>query len=284
MSANPERLFQDVKFLTSIFPFRNYKNEKSLNAAADYIAQTFTDLGLSFERQQWEVNQITYENVIASYQPQHQRRLIIGAHYDVYKDTYGADDNASGVATVLELARLFKQSTPSMDYGIDFAAYSLEEPPFFRSNNMGSYQHARSVFESGREIIGMVALEMLGYYGEKKANNFQKGPYRIHPKNFLIVAGIDKYAPFNQKIQQALSGDRWLIPMTKTFSALDKNAGPSDHRNFWKFDYPAVMLIGSSGEKNPHYHKITDTIDTLDFSIMARAVDACFRMLKGMDH
>lgn len=282
MTANPERLLQDVKFLTSIFPYRNYKNEESLNTAAAYIAQTFTELKLPLQRQQWKVDQTIYENIIASYQPQYKKRFVIGAHYDVYKDTYGADDNASGVAALLELARLLKQSAPPLDYGVDFAAYSLEEPPFFRSDNMGSYQHARSVSKSGQEIIGMVSLEMLGYYGEKKADHLQKSPYRIRPKNFLIVAGIDTYAAFNQKIQQVLSGDRWLIPKTKTFSALDKNAGPSDHRNFWKFNYPAVMLIGSSGEKNPHYHKITDTIDTLDFHTMARAVNACFRMLKGI--
>lgn len=282
MLANQERLFKDVEFLTSIFPYRNYKNEKSLNIAADYIAHAFTELGMPLYRQKWEVNQITYENIIATYRPKLKRRFVIGAHYDVYKETYGADDNASGVAALLELARLLKQSSLQLDYGIDFAAYSLEEPPFFRSEKMGSYQHAQSVFKSGQEIIGMVSLEMLGYYAEKKAESFRKGGYLIRSKNFLIVAGIDKYDAFNQKLQQVLHGDRWLIPKTKTFSALNKNAGPSDHRNFWKFNYPAAMLIGTSGEKNPHYHKITDTIETLDFATMTRAVNACFRMLMGI--
>ena len=168
MKANTENLYKHVAFLTSIYPYRNYKNIESLQKTAAYIEAKIKDIGLPTARQHWEAKGNAYTNIIATYQPQKTKRFIIGAHYDVYKDIAGADDNASSVAGLLEIVRLLTESTLELAYGIDFVFYSLEEPPFFKTKKMGSYIHANSLTNTKKDYLGMIALEMIGYYREDK--------------------------------------------------------------------------------------------------------------------
>jgi hypothetical protein len=143
MPASKERLYQDVLFLTSLQPARNYQNLQSLKKCVTYIEQEFVKAGAQPERQSWKAWGNEYTNVIASYNPQKKQRLIIGAHYDVAGEQPGADDNASAVAGLLETVRLVFQQKPMVGYRIDFVAYALEEPPFFGTELMGSYVHAK---------------------------------------------------------------------------------------------------------------------------------------------
>lgn len=131
MNASRERLYKDVEFLTSIRPFRNYSNPESLQRAADYLKTEFSKTGLSVEEQKYMDKGSEFCNIIASYNPGRDRKLIAGAHYDVAGDQPGADDNASGIAGILETARLIAACKPESDYGIDFIGYSTEEPPCF---------------------------------------------------------------------------------------------------------------------------------------------------------
>lgn len=269
MQVNKERLYQDVSFLTSIFPPRNYKNLDSLEKAAKYIQKELgkTDFPVSIQR--WKARGSTYKNVIASLNPDKADRFIIGAHYDVYKSQPGADDNASGVAGLLEIARLLSRNNNLVDYGIDFVSYCLEEPPFFKKKEMGSYIHAKSVHDADVNVIGMISLEMIGYYGKNADSDESKSG-----NNRLIVSGIRKYDGFNKKISQLLRQNSALSSKRLSYANDYRNNGPSDHRNYWKYGYPAVMVIGSSGEGNPNYHKKSDTIETLDFDAFAEAVGA----------
>lgn len=268
MKANTENLYKHVAFLTSIYPYRNYKNIESLQKTAAYIEAKIEGLGLPTARQQWEAKGNAYTNIIASYQPQKTKRFIIGAHYDVYKDIAGADDNASSVAGLLEIVRLLTESTLELAYGIDFVFYSLEEPPFFKTKKMGSYIHANSLDNTKKDYLGMIALEMIGYYREDK-KSYNDSIY----KNQLIVSGIKSYDSFNRKISQLLKTNGSMDSRWISFAENYPNNGPSDHRNYWQFDIPAVMIIGTGGHGNPNYHKATDTIETLDFEIMTDAVN-----------
>jgi len=109
---NKENLYQHVEFLTSIYPYRNFKNLESLSKAADYIEKELKKNGISSYRQSWEARGNKYQNIIASFQPEKTRRFVIGAHYDVYKDQPGADDNASSVAGLIEITRfIFSEKT-----------------------------------------------------------------------------------------------------------------------------------------------------------------------------
>lgn len=268
MKANTENLYKHVAFLTSIYPYRNYKNIESLQKTAAYIEAKIKGLGLLTTRQQWEAKGNAYTNIIASYQPQKTNRFIIGAHYDVYKDIAGADDNASSVAGLLEIVRLLTESTLELAYGIDFVFYSLEEPPFFKTKKMGSFIHANSLTNTKKDYLGMIALEMIGYYREDK-ESYNDSIY----KNQLIVSGIKNHDSFNRKISQLLKVNGSMDSRWISFAESYPNNGPSDHRNYWQFDIPAVMIIGTGGHGNPNYHKATDTIDTLDFEIMTHAVN-----------
>lgn len=266
MKANKENLYRHVEFLTSIYPYRNYKNIKSLNKAAEFIEKEFKKTGLTTARQQWKADENTYENIIASYQPEKTKRFIIGAHYDVYKEQPGADDNASSVAGLLEIARLLTESNFALSYGIDFVSFCLEEPPFFKKKEMGSYVHAKSIATNNKKYIGMIALEMIGYYRENETTT--------DAKNFLIVSGIKKYDGFNKNISQLLKTSGKMYSRRLSYADDYRNNGPSDHRNYWQFNIPAVMVIGTGGHGNPHYHKATDTIETLNFDIMTDAVNS----------
>ncbi len=270
MEANKENLYRHVKFLTSIYPYRNYKNIESLNKAADFIEGEFKKTGLPTARQQWEAKANIYENIAASYQPEKTSRFIIGAHYDVYKEHSGADDNASSVAGLLELARMLTENKLKLDYGIDFVSFCLEEPPFFNTKEMGSYVHAKSIGNKENEYIGMIALEMIGFYRKEKAAVEDI----TSNKNRLVVSGIKKYDGFNKKISQLLKANGKIDSRRISFADDYRNNGPSDHRNYWQFGVPAVMVIGTGGHGNPHYHKATDTIETLDFDIMTDAVQS----------
>lgn len=264
MNADKEILYQHVKFLTSVYPYRNYKNIESLQKTADYIYLNFSETNLKISRQKWKVNNNIYENIIASYRPEKKKRFIVGAHYDVYKDIPGADDNASSVSGLLEISRFLSEKS-YIPYGIDLVAFCLEEPPFFKTKNMGSYIHAKSVYKKNQEIIGMLSLEMIGYYEQLSGEG----------KNYLIVSGIKKYDNFNKKVSNLLRKESSMDSRRVSYSDDLKNNGPSDHRNYWLFNYPAAMVIGT-GEKrgNPHYHKPSDTIETLNFDVLTEAVNS----------
>jgi len=267
ISANSKTLYQHVDFLTSIRPYRNYKNLRSLQKAADYIEKEFAKTDLKISRQSWIAKENKYENILASFQPEKQKRFVIGAHYDVYKEQEGADDNASSVAGLLEMARIISQRKFKLDYGIDFVSYCLEEPPFFRTKEMGSYIHAKKAFKEKQDIIGMISMEMIGYYREEKNNPNQE-------ENFLIVSGIKKFDDFNKHISNLLKSPGLMNSRRLSYADDYRNNGPSDHRNYWKFNYPGVMVIGTGGKGNPHYHKKTDQIHTLNFDIMTSAVNS----------
>lgn len=279
MTVNKNNLIKDVSFLTSIYPYRNYKNIDSLNKSAEYIYNELAQSGFKPQYQTWTAKENIYRNIIVSYQPEKKKRLVLGAHYDVYGDQPGADDNASGVAGLLETARLISHHQPPIDYRIDFVFYSLEEPPFFGKKDMGSYIHARSLFHEGADVIGMIGYEMIGYYAGA-ANPHKYFPAEVElelPESdkFIGVISTRKYAGFHRTFFELMKqADKNRAGFV---SFPDDSQGPSlsDNRNYWHFGYPALMLNdGPSSGRNPNYHQLTDTIETLDFEVMAEVVSA----------
>lgn len=269
MKADKNRLYNHVEFLTSIFPPKNYQNIESLQKAATYIFDQFSKTELSVSKQNWTAKGESYENIIASFEPEKKMRFIIGAHYDVYKNIPGADDNASSVAAILEIARMLPEKS-MLPYGIDLIAFCLEEPPFFKTKSMGSYVHAHSISKENREVVGMLSLEMIGYYESLSENSPSE-------KNYLMVSGIKKFDTFNKNISDLLKKPGLMDSRRISYADDFLNNGPSDHRNYWIFNYPAAMVIGS-GEKrgNPNYHKNSDTLETLNFDILTSAVNSIF--------
>ncbi len=283
MNAEQERLYKDVKFLTELRPYRNYLNLESLEKVCDYIKREFDEAGLQLEEQKWVAAGREYTNVIASYNRCEGKRLVVGAHYDVCGDQPGADDNASAVAGLLETARLIGQHKPEIDYQIDFVAYCLEEPPFFGSENMGSFVHAKSLFEAKVDLLGMICYEMIGYFSDQPNSQPFPSPElaRIYPStaDFIIVVGIEPYAEFNQKVKSLMAENAKIDVQVISFPSQEGLAGLSDHRNYWHFGYQALMINDTSFIRNPNYHLPSDTIETLNFEKMAEVINCSYKAI-----
>lgn len=285
-SSSQSRLYKDVESLTSIRPYRNFLNPESLESAASYIQHELLTAGYVVSRQNWEAQGIEYSNVLASYQPNNNQRLIVGAHYDVCGDQEGADDNASAVAGLLETARLIAQIQPALPFGIDFVAYCLEEPPFFDTEWMGSYVHAQSLRENAVNVLGMICFEMIGYFSEEP--NSQQFPSADlaaqYPDtgNFIIVVGLERFRTFHEQFFEGMSKHAAIDVQQIVFPIENDLASLSDHKNYWEFGYPAVMVNDTSFLRNPNYHEASDTIDTLDFVKMKQVVDAVYQGIMAL--
>ncbi|MCJ7819941.1 MAG: M28 family peptidase [Bacteroidales bacterium] len=289
MKAQKDRLFKDVAFLTGVHPSRSWKNLETLEKVSYYIKKEFEKAGMQTEDQKWIAKRREYKNIIASYNSDKLIRLIVGAHYDVAGDQPGADDNASGVAGLLETARLLMEEKPELDYGIDFVAFCLEEPPFFGEETMGSYIHAESLFKKMTPVIGMICYEMLGYFSDEPGSQRYEEPEiaglaGLYPDtaDFIIVVGIEKHKSFNEKFHRLMSAGSEIDVQVISLPESSRYAELSDQRNYWPFGYKAVMINDTSFIRNPNYHRGTDTIDTLDFDKMTEVVNSAYRAIKGL--
>lgn len=283
MKAKKDRLYNDVAFLTSITPARNYRNKGSLKEAYTYIKTEFQKAGASTEQQTWLAQGQEYTNVIASYNAHKKQRLIVGAHYDVCGDQPGADDNASAVAGLLETARMVFEAKPDLAYRVDFVAYCLEEPPFFGSADMGSYVHAQSLYKANIDVIGMICFEMIGYFSDVPHSQPFPSPELAklypHTANFIIVVGIERHKAFNENVHRLmLNGSRVDVQLIH-FPSEAGLAGLSDQRSYWLFGYPALMINDTAFIRNPNYHTKDDTIDTLDFDKMTEVVNSSYNAI-----
>jgi hypothetical protein len=289
MKAQKDRLYKDIDFLTSIAPARNYQNLLSLEKICDYLKAEFSAVDATPEEQTWLAEGNLYKNIIATYNPEKRRRLIVGAHYDVAGDQPGADDNASAVAGLLETARMVFTAKPDLEYRIDFVSYCLEEPPFFGSQYMGSYVHAKSLYDSKADVMGMICYEMIGYFSDKPNSQPFPSPELAkrypHVANFIMVVGIEKYAAFNNKVHKLMATGSGIDVQVVNFASSDSNAalaGLSDQRSYWSFDYPAFMINDTAFVRNPNYHQKSDTIDTLDFDKLTEVINSTYKAVIGL--
>ncbi|MCB2376802.1 M28 family peptidase [Hymenobacter sp. BT635] len=284
-TADTVRLRHHLVALTSTPEPRNYQHLASLNQAADYIRRELQAAGARLSEQPYQVQGNTYRNVIGSFGPENSPRLIIGAHYDVCGEQPGADDNGTGVAALLELARLLGQQN-TLPYRIELVAYTLEEPPFFRTNSMGSYVHAKSLHDQQVAVKGMVALEMLGYYDDRKNSQ----DYPLAPLK-LVYGSRGNYVTVAQKFGNGRFGRQFARRYKQTAALpVRRFKAPawlpgidfSDHLNYWQFDYPAVLLTDTAFYRNKHYHEPTDTLERLDMRRLGLAVDAVLAVVLAM--
>lgn len=264
-----------IKLTEDIGP-RNLVYKENLDRAQAYIENQFKEYNIAWRTQDYIVRRQKVANVIASIGPKDAKRLIVGAHYDSHGDQVGADDNASGVAALLLLSRILKEHENKLDKRIDFVAYTLEEPPFFRTSNMGSYVHAQYLKDNNIEIDGMVCLEMLGYFSdEENSQSFPLKPMEsLYPNtgNFIAIISNLKSGKLKRFFKQYMNQSDIS---TRTLSAPASMVGVdfSDHLNYWALGFPAIMITDTSFYRNPHYHRYTDTAETLDFEKMAQVVE-----------
>ncbi|QIL40935.1 M28 family peptidase [Pedobacter sp. HDW13] len=270
-----------LKTLTKTPRYRSHQNIDQLNQTADYIRSVFKKYADSVYIQEYTVDQKIYKNVICSFGTQHQKRIIAGAHYDSCGEQEGADDNASGVTGLLELARMLKGQ--KLNHRIDLVAYTLEEPPYFRTEQMGSYIHAKWLKSNKIEVYGMLSLEMIGYFKtEKKSQSYPLGIlswFYGNKGDYITVIKKFSAGKFANNFTSAFKKGNTIL--TKTFSGPTSLPGIdfSDHLNYWKFGYSALMITDTSFYRNKNYHQVTDTMETLDINRMAKVIDGVFKTL-----
>jgi Zn-dependent M28 family amino/carboxypeptidase len=279
-----DRLYNDVLRLTSISPARNYSNMESLNKAAGYIKSELEKLDCQVKEQLFEVDGRTYKNILAYFDgSSNEERLVVGAHYDVCGNQPGADDNASGVAGLLETARLLHEQKPTLRHPLELVAYCLEEPPYFASEDMGSAVHARSLHEQGVKVKSMVCYEMIGYFSDEphsqKFPNQELAKHYPDTGDFIVVVGKTGQETYTDHLRDLMRAHSSIDVQSVNLPASFGLVGLSDHRNYWKYNINAVMINDSSFLRNPHYHQPSDTIDTLNFEKMAAVVKGAYEAI-----
>lgn len=280
------RLQRHVEFLALEAGPRHPLAYDRLERARGYLESQFEGMGYPLHFDEYPVEGRLVGNVIAekpgtSPSP---RVLVIGAHYDTVPGTPGADDNASGVACLLELARWLRRRP--LQQSLRFAAFTLEEPPYFRTPQMGSLVHARRCRERGEVVQGMISLEMVGYYRQGKGSQRYPLPFMnwFYPDqgNFVAVAGNFRSRRLVRAVSRGLRESTSLAVESTAFP-LVPGVGLSDNWAFWQMGYPALMITDTSFFRNPHYHLPSDLPDTLDYSLMAELVSGLAGMLHRLD-
>lgn len=287
MHADQNLLYAHVKFLTSLQPARHYRNLRSLNQAADYIKAEFEKLEAGpVEEQVFRADGRQYRNIILSVGLVNAPRIVVGAHYDVFDEMPGADDNASAVAGLLETARLLHTLGSNLKYRVELVAYPNEEPPYFATEYMGSAVHAKSLHEAGVPVRAMLCYEMIGYFrdepGSQRFPNEQLAARYPSTGNFITVVGRTGQEDFTRQVQELMQAKADIDVQRINLPAEMGLAGLSDHRNYWTYGYEAVMINDTAFLRNPNYHQPTDTIETLDFRRMAEVVNGVYAAILGL--
>jgi len=274
MKPDAGKLKEHVLKLSEELGPRDVTHPGNLNKVADYIGGQFRLYSENVADQPYMADGLEVRNVHAFLGPETKERIVVGAHYDVAGPNPGADDNASGVAGLLELARLLSaEELPTM---MELVSYTLEEPPYFFSKKMGSYIHAKSLKDEGIELKGMLALEMIGFFTDESKSQrfpiFLLRPFYPSTGNFIAVVGSLFQRKIVRIVKKAMRQASPLDVQSINAPKLLPGIALSDHLNYWRNGYQAVMITDTSFYRNPNYHTPYDIADTLDYERMAMVV------------
>ena len=269
-------LRRDVAKFAGKIGERNVANKWELASAADELAEALSAEGLGIDRQGYDIDgEVVAQNLAVEVRGTRRADeiILVGAHYDSAPGSPGADDNASGVAAVLALARRFRGASPART--VRFVFFVNEEPPYFQTDRMGSLVYARAVAAKGETVLAMLSIESIGYYSDQPGS--QKYPAAVRDRyprtgNFLAVVANPKSKALLAQVTATLKAEASLPIVGDALPESMPGVGWSDHWSFWQIGVPAVMLTDTATFRNPHYHRPTDTPDRLDYGRMARAV------------
>ncbi len=272
-----ENLYKHVEYLSVKIGDRCLWKENSLKEAEGYIESTLMAYGYAVEHQTFSCYGKSVSNLIAEKEGTDEEVVIIGAHYDTVPGTPGADDNASAVAGLLELARLNKKSLNKKR--LVFVAFANEEPPFFGSYNMGSMVYAKSLKEKSIPAQVMICLEMIGYFSEERTQTYPlPGMSLVYPATGDYIGVVGNFHSFSYVsfLKKGIRRHSNINAKSLTAPEFFGGINLSDNSSFWHHGYKAVMVTDTSFFRNNNYHQETDTIDTLDFDRMAEVVKGLY--------
>jgi len=274
--ASPERLRQHVEAFARDFVPRTYADTQNMARCRSYLTEQFRACGAAVTAQVYTVSKIPCANIVALIPGASPERVVIGAHYDAVATTPGADDNASGTAGLLELARLLQGSKPACT--IELVAYCTEEPPCFGGELMGSYQHAKALSDARIPIRAMIALEMIGCFSDAPDSQTYPVPAMrlFYPSraDFIGVVGDMRQWQLVRRVTRNMKRVSAIPVCSVTVPDFIPGIDYSDHRSYWAFGFPAIMVTDTAFYRNFRYHTAEDTSDRLDYRRMALTVDA----------
>jgi hypothetical protein len=284
-AALRDALRRDVERLAGEIGERNLMAYDSLVEAAAHVETSFAAAGYKVRKQSFEVNGKSCDNleveISGSVEP--DEIVIVGGHYDSVVGSPGANDNATGTAAVLALARAFAAERPART--LRFVAFVNEEPPYFQTSEMGSLVYARHCRERGENVVAMLSLETIGYYSDEEGTQNYPFPLSlVYPSRGNFLAFVGNFGS-RALVRRTIGTFRAEAQFPSEGGALPgdiEGVGWSDQWSFWQHGYPGVMLTDTAVFRYPHYHTRHDTPDKIDYDRLARVVVGVERIVKNL--
>ena len=272
---------EDVEHLSSLGPRQMLVAPQNLEATARFIEERFSAMGYETVSLPYQCRGQTVRNIEATLPgtDHDSAMLLIGAHYDSVRNTPGANDNASGVAAMLEIARMIKDMHPART--VRFVAFTNEEIPFFHTRHMGSIVYARLMRERGDHILGLINLDVLGYYSHERHSQRFPLPFRWFLPDigdFVIIYGRTEDTGWIKQCVSYFRGNTPFPAQGASVPAWWPGAWSSDHAAFWRSGYPGIHVW--SVARYPEIHSPRDTPDRLDYPDLARVTEGVGRLVE----
>jgi hypothetical protein len=278
-------LLEDVTYLTGTIGERSFRQPRSLQATAGYLSRRLREQGYDVALLPYSANGLQVNNVEARLPGSEDSsgQIVVAAHYDSVAGTVGANDNATGVAAVLEIARLLRQANCRRP--IRFVLFVNEEPPFFQTELMGSSVYARQLRHDGVPVSAMISIETIGFYSD------QAGTQKYPPLLKLLYPDRGNFVGFvgNSASRELVRTSIRNFRETTSFPSEGIAApaywlgiGWSDQWSFWKEGYPGIMITDTAPFRYPYYHTANDTVDKIDFDKTARVVEGISKLIRSL--
>lgn len=280
-----DALERHVRVMSEDIGDRSYRSYHNVLEAADYVRRTLADAGYDVDTLAFELAGRRYENLAVTVPGvgSPAERVIVGAHYDTAEFTPGADDNASGVAGALELARRFAGTTPART--LTFVFFPNEEPPFFATDRMGSWHYAARAARASDNVIAMISVESIGYYATEPGSQRYPFPFSLFYPDVGDFIGFVGNLRSRALVWRAIRTFRESTPFPSQGAAapaLIPGVSWSDHQSFWLHGFRAIMITDTAPFRNPNYHLPGDTANRLDFDRMTRVVNGLATVIQDL--
>jgi hypothetical protein len=280
-----DELSQDIQQLAGAIGERNVWNYKNLIEAAEFIETSLIEAGYQVKRQSFRAEgEICYNlEVEIAGESKSDEIVIIGAHYDTVFDSSGANDNGSGVAAALALARRFKGR--KIGRTLRFVLFANEEPPFFQTDTMGSVVYAKSCREKNENILAMLSLETIGYYTDEPKSQQYPFPFSLfYPStgNFIGFVSNIKSRKLLREVISEFRGNCSFPSEGASVPEIVPGIGWSDHWAFWQEGYPAIMVTDTAPFRYPYYHEAEDTTDKIDYESLTVVVSGLEKVIEHL--
>jgi hypothetical protein len=277
--SQSDSLRTHVTYLCHYADERNWHSTEIIHDAAQYIKDGFDRYTTHSYYQRYEISGEVHRNILASFGPEQAKRIVIGAHYDAKGG--GADDNASGVAALMEMARLLQAVDSQLLFRIDLVAWAGGELPSDKPKNMGSYKHALAMQDAALPVVGVIDIESIGYYSDSvRSQHFPFFIYRDvygNRADFTAIyerLGMGSFGMMMKYLFRQYSKTKWIT--FKPFFPFRK-IETNDFKNFNRFDIPCLLITDTGKFRNKNLHTTFDSPETLNYDRMRLVVDMVYQ-------